>query len=276
MPHSYHTHTAWSDGETSPRALWEEAARRGLAELGISDHLALHPAFPDLAWSMMPGELPAYLAELADLQALAAQSEAAPATGAAPGPQLRVGLEVDFIPATHDQLVPLLAAHAFDFLIGSVHFVGDFPIEAPPQVWQTLSESARNDIWRGYWQAIRGLAESRMFDIVGHLDYPKKFTPPPTVDLRHEIAAALDAIAAADLVLELNTNGWDSPAAEAYPAPALLEAVRHRGIPLLISADAHRPADLTRHFERAEALARAVGYRETVRFAGRRRHTVPL
>ncbi len=273
MRHSYHTHTAWSDGEASPRALWEAAARLGLEELGISDHLALHPAFPDLDWSMAPADLPAYVA---DLQALATERAATTTPGDQSWPRLRVGLEADFIPPTHDQLASLLAGLPFDFVIGSVHFVGDFPIEARPEEWHALSEDRRNGIWRGYWQAIRGLAESGTFDIVGHLDYPKKFTPPPTIDLKAEVETALDAIAAAGLVLELNTNGWDGAAGEAYPAPALVQAAHRRGIPLLISADAHRPADVARHFERATRLARACGFRETVRFDQRRRHPVPL
>jgi histidinol-phosphatase (PHP family) len=115
-----------------------------------------------------------------------------------------------------------------------------------------------------------------LFDFVGHLDLPKKFGFHARADLSRERDAALDAIAAADLAVELNTAGWDKPCAECYPAAALLREVRTREIPVLVSADAHAPEKAAAHYRRAAEALWQIGFRETVRFRQRERIPVPL
>jgi histidinol-phosphatase (PHP family) len=83
----------------------------------------------------------------------------------------------------------------------------------------------------------------------------------------------IDAIAASGCVIELNTAGWHKPCAEAYPAPEFLELACSAGVPLVISSDAHAPEEVGRDFDRAIALAKAAGYRETQLFEKRRRRS---
>jgi histidinol-phosphatase (PHP family) len=260
---SYHTHTVWSDGTATLSAMLAAAGAAGVAEYGVSDHYVLLPSGHDVNWAMPCASLDEYVATVR-----AAMAEVPFA--------LRLGLEADFFPETIDELRARLAAHPFDYVLGSVHIVDGFPIDAEASYWEPLSEAERNAVWRGYLTRVRQLAESRAFDIAGHLDLPKKFGFPPTVDLSADFAAALDAIAAAGMALELNTAGWDKPAAEAYPAPALLREARRRDIPLVITADAHAPDEVTRHYPRAVALAREAGFTAQARFAGRQRTMVAL
>jgi histidinol-phosphatase (PHP family) len=251
---SYHNHTNWSDGAPTLAAQIQEARRLGLDELGISDHYVLHPELPEVDWSMPPDLLGDYV-----LQLRAAAAETTDLT-------LRLGVEADFFPETVEQVRANLSAYPFDYVIGSVHYVDGFPIDYQANVWDALSDDERNEKWRLYWRRIRELAESRAFDFVGHLDLPKKFGHRPTVDLSAEAHAALDAIAAAGMAIEINTAGWSLPAAEAYPSLELLREARRREIPLLINADAHFTEFLIRNFDRARDLAREAGYTELVRY----------
>ena len=57
-------------------------------------------------------------------------------------------------------------------------------------------------------------------------------------------SAALRAVAAAGIALELNTAGLRKPVGEAYPAPGLLAEARALGIPLTFGSDAHRPQEV--------------------------------
>jgi histidinol-phosphatase (PHP family) len=157
-----------------------------------------------------------------------------------------------------------------------VHFADSFPIDGGGADWVGLTADEVNEKWRVYWQRMRQLAESSVYDFVGHIDLPKKFGYRHTADLVELESAALDAIADADMAIEINTAGWSMPAQEAYPSPRLLREARLRDIPLLINADAHFPEFLTRHFERARALAREAGYTELVRYERRERFPVPL
>jgi histidinol-phosphatase (PHP family) len=189
---------------------------------------------------------------------------------------LRIGVEVDYFPETAAAVSQQIRMQDLDYVIGSVHFVDNFPIDEDAEHWEALAVAERDEMWRRYWERIVLLAESGWCDVVGHLDLPKKFWYRPSRDLKEEEGRALAAVAAAGLAIELNTNGWNKPVAEAYPSLSLLRQAQMRGVPVMISADAHRPEEVVQHFERAYELARAAGYRELVRFAERKRSAYPL
>jgi histidinol-phosphatase (PHP family) len=261
---SYHNHTNWSDGDCTLEEQIEGARAAGLDELGISDHYVLYPGGQSVEWSITFERLGEYVRYL---------EEAAAKTTC---PILRVGIEADFFPGTVERLRNLLALYPFDYVIGSVHFVDGFPIDEKAENWDALSDAGRNDMWRRYWGRVKELAESGVYDFLAHPDLPKKFGHRPTVDVSDAVHAALDAIARADMAIEINTAGWHKPVGEAYPTLELLMAARKRDIPLLINADAHSPGHLVRDFERARALAREAGYAQLVRYEKRRRYPNPL
>ena len=116
---------------------------------------------------------------------------------------------------------------------------------------------------------MRGLAEAGVFNIVAHIDLPKKFGYMPSHVPQREIDAALDAIAEAGLVVELNTAGWHKPCADAYPSTDIVGACFARNIPVTISADAHQGDHLLRDFENAARRLQDAGYDRVARFANR-------
>lgn len=254
---SYHVHSRWSDGVAIVPDIVAQAHSLGLDEVGISDHFVLHPDTPDIEWSMRSEELPRYVSEVL---AFAAQSQDI---------SVRLGIEADYIPETIDTLKEALALHPFDYVIGSVHFMDGFPIDEHRRYWDSLSADQVNQTWLGYYTRIVDMAASGAFDIVGHLDLPKKFGHAPTADMTAAVNAALDAIARADMAMEINTSGWSLPANEAYPAPWIVRAARSRDIPIVITADAHTPKYLTRNFDMARRLARASGYTQLALFERR-------
>jgi histidinol-phosphatase (PHP family) len=261
---SYHNHTSWSDGAATVSAMIDGARKAGLDELGISDHYVLTPDSRQVPWSIKTDLLAEYVAHICQ--------EGENAGGIA----VRLGLEVDYFPQTIELVQSRLAPYRFDYLIGSVHFVDGFSIDSEAGPWKELAQNGRDNIWRGYFQRLRAAAETGLFDIVGHFDLPKKFGYFPSVDLREDALAALDAISAAGMAIEINTSGWERPVQEAYPSLFYLQEAKRRKIPLIISADAHKPEALVRHFDRARALAAEAGYTELVRFHQRRRFTCPL
>ena len=261
---SYHNHTTWSDGRASISELVAAARRAGVTELGISDHFAITPDGQSPFWSIKVEKLDAYVEDVL----LAAQSTDDIA--------IRLGAEVDFFPETLDESISLLKPYPFDFIIGSVHFIDEFVIDLNTGPWEMLLQEERNQTWQIYWSHIAAVARSGYFDFIGHFDLPKKFQFYPDVDLRAEALAALDAIADADMALEINTSGWHKPVKEAYPDFFYLEEARRRNIPLLISADSHYSDHVTRDFERARKLASDAGYTELVRYKKRKRFVYSL
>jgi histidinol-phosphatase (PHP family) len=260
---SYHNHTNFSDGKNTHEEMRAGAIALGVEELGFSDHYVLHPTGATPVWAMDPGRLDEYVTEVGLLV-----SE--------DGPTILLGLEVDWFPGLEEVLGEKLGRLNLDYLIGSVHEVDGFPIDYKPEPWDALDQDERNAVHRGYWRAMAEMARSRLFDIAAHIDLTKKFGHEPTVDLTAEIDAALDAIAEADMVVELNTAGWHKPCGDGYPSEELCAKCFARGIPVTINADAHRPEHLTRDFARAAQRLKSAGYAEVARFAQRGRWMEPI
>jgi histidinol-phosphatase (PHP family) len=262
---SYHVHSTWSDGSSTLEQYQEAASGSGLAEWGISDHIVMRPDGIPVTWSMDPARLPFYV------EAVRVQQDQAPASQ-----PLRLGLELDYFPGQEKFIADLLDGHRFDFIMGSVHYLGDFCIDNNLERWKALSPAGVDDAWRAYFERIAGLARSGLFSFIAHLDLPKAFNFRPTVDLSREIGAALDDVARAGLAVEVNSSGWGRACKEAYPSLDLLGACLSRGIPALVNADAHSSRDLTRGLDRGMEWLKTAGYRHVVRFNDRRTRTVAL
>lgn len=263
MVATYHNHSTFSDGKASVKEMVDAAAALGVREVGLSDHLTLHPGGRVVPWSMKPDQLPQYV-------------EAVRAEMSRPDIVVRLGLELDWFDGHASVLARAVTAHPFDYVLGSVHFVGDFPVDGVPSRWGKLTQDDIDALHRGYWERLARMARSGLVDIVAHLDLPKKFGHLPRAQPWDVIEPALDAIAEHGLAVELNTAGWSKPCADAYPSLDLLRACRERGIETMLAADAHKPADLLRDFDRGAERLREAGYDRMVRFAGRVRRTERL
>lgn len=260
----YHTHTPLCRHAEGDAGQYVDAAlAAGLAEIGFADHAPQIPEpFDD--WRMSVAELPLYADWLA-----AANEHAA---GRIP---VRAGLECDWLDDCLPWIEDLSSRYPWDYLIGSVHYLDGWDFDNP--VW--LGRWAACDVeeaWRRYWQTYTSMAASGCFDILAHPDLIKKFGYAPAGDLSRYYEPAIQAVAAGGCAIEINTAGWHKPCAEAYPSADFLKLAAAAGIPLVISSDAHAPAEVARDFDRASRLALDCGFRETVRFAQRRRHPIPL
>ena len=184
--------------------------------------------------------------------------------------KIRAGLECDWLKGCENFIGELAGKYPWDYLIGSVHYLGDWDFDNPK--W--LGKWAQTDVdavWTQYWKTYAEMAESGLFDILAHPDLVKKFSHVPGGDPDRFYDPVIEAIAANGSVIELNTAGLHKPCAEAYPAPRFLELAASAGIGLVISSDAHAPSEVARDFPKAHALAKAAGYRETQRFEKRQR-----
>jgi histidinol-phosphatase (PHP family) len=242
------------------------ALARGLGEMGFSDHLWEYwvpRERRDPGLGMREEELDVYVAEAHALQQ------------AYPQIRLRLAMEVDYIPGHEDEAARILARHDWDYLLGSVHFIGDWGFDQERQV----GEYGRRDVdavYTQYYELVGQAAETGLFDVMTHLDLPKKFGHRPRGDLAAVEQRLVQQLAKAGVAVEVNTSGLRKPVSEIYPALELLARCREAGVPVTLSSDSHGPADVGADYDRAlEHLARA-GYSEYVAFEGRRRQTRPL
>jgi histidinol-phosphatase (PHP family) len=260
---TFHNHSSWSDGRTSFAEIHAFATNAKVDLLGLSDHFCVLPDGTSPDWALQPSEVGAYLADVESYQGKGAI-------------EVRVGLEFDWF-EDHDKIVrPYVESIPLDYRIGAVHHVEGQQFDVDISYWRDRSEEARNDIYVKYWRLIREMAESRLFDIAAHLDLPKKLGFHPTADLSPDIDAALDAIFASDMVVELNTAGFGKPCADGYPSLQLLQKCEMRGIPVTLSADGHIPEHILFEFDRGLARLHEAGFSSIARFRKRERFLEPI
>jgi histidinol-phosphatase (PHP family) len=259
MTADYHIHTGLCPhAEGDLRAYVERALALGLSQIGFADHLPFVAGWqprhdPTDDWSMRLDQLEDYVTQV---QGLAREY--------ADDLRISLGIEADFIPETLVETAALLRRYPFDYVIGSIHVVGDrFGFDHPEMAKHTAAYGV-DRLHLETLDLMRQAAESGLFNVAGHLDHAKKFGPPRDHEaVAAAASAALRAVSAAGMIIELNTAGLRRPVGEASPGPRLLAEAHELGIPLMLGSDAHRPDDVARDFDVAAELARRGGY-ETV------------
>jgi histidinol-phosphatase (PHP family) len=245
------------------RAVAEE---RGIGELGCSEHIyrfaqALevwqHPLWRESALDDL------------DLYAGFIREET----------DLKLGIEADFIAGREDRMRTLLEAHDWDYVVGSVHFVGEHAVDHDGyEVWDHRSQRP-DELWRRYFTTLGEAARSGLFDILAHPDLIKYWgseRPRPEGDLRRYYDLAMDGIAESQIAVEVSTAGLRKPAGEIYPAPAFLQMCLDAGCPVALSSDAHVPADVGRDYDDAVELLGQLGVGELAVFERRARRLEPI
>jgi histidinol-phosphatase (PHP family) len=241
------------------------ASERGIEELGVAEHVyrftqALEVWQHELWRHSARDDLDAYCAFVREET------------------DLKLGIEADFIPGREDRMAELLGAREFDYVVGSIHFVGDRAVDYDRyDIWAASASPDR--VWRTYFEWLAEAAMSGMFDILAHPDLVKYWgpeRPAPERDLRYYYEIAMEGIAESGIAVELSTAGLHKPVGELYPSRSFLEMVLDAGNPVALSSDAHRPDELGRDYEQALALLEDLGVTELAVFERRKRRLEPI
>ncbi len=241
------------------------ASERGIAELGVSEHVyrftqALDVWDHELWRESARDDLDAYCSFVREET------------------DLRLGIEADFIPGREDRMAGLLEDRPWDYVLGSIHFLGDGALDYDRfDVW-TRADSA-DKVWRTYFTWLGEAAASGLFDILAHPDLVKHWgreRPWPEKDLRYYYELAMEPIAASGIAVEVSTAGLRKPVGEIYPARAFLEMVVDAGNPVALSSDAHTTDQLGYGYEQALELLEQVGVTQLAVFEGRQVRLEPV
>ncbi len=243
------------------------AAERGIEELGVSEHVYRFRQALDL-WRH-----PLWLEN--------ANDDLDEYCEFVRGTSLRLGVECDFVPGAEGRTAAMLEARDFDYVVGSVHFVGDGDAAVDHDgfdVWAAPDASAE-EVWTRYFEHFDRCARSGLFDILAHPDLVKVWgrdRPLPEGDLRRFYEPAVEAIVAGGSAVELSTAGLRKPVGELYPARDFAALVVEAGVPFALSSDAHLPEQIGFRYDDALAFLDDLGVGEIAVFEGRRRRLEPL
>jgi histidinol-phosphatase (PHP family) len=269
----YHLHLRPDDPGASPERYFTEdnveryrsaADQAGIEELGVSEHIYRFSQALEISrhpfWERQATD---------DIDSYCEFVRTTP---------LRVGIEADFVAGAEDRIANVLERRDFDYVVGSVHLVGDRMVDhAGYDVWETDSDPDR--VWERYFGLVAEAARSGLFDILAHPDLVKMWGPErpwPERDPRFHYEPAVEAIGESGIAVELSTAGLRKPVGEMYPSRELCEMCADAGAAFALSSDAHAPEQVGYEYRRAVEELGELGVREICVFERRERRLEPL
>ena len=251
---SVHVHSKLCDGKNTLDELAVTAWKAGLKTLGFSGH-SHTPC--DIEYCMTRSRTALYRAQVAKLKERYAGKM-----------DILCGLEWD-LNSDDDPA-------AYDYTIGSAHYVRGpktgryYEIDfRPADLAACIQDDFDGDglaVVEAYFRNVEQVVAHKP-TILGHFDLIKKinggnkFFDEDAPRYQAAAGAALEAAAAAGVVMEVNTSGvYRGYRKDFFPSEALLRRWRELGGEVVITADAHEAMALTFGYEEAAAQLKDLGY----------------
>lgn len=243
-----HLHSRVSfDGRETALAVAETALSRGIREICFTDHMDYQPG---AAVQTMVFDPEAYHREYDGL--------------AVSGLVINRGMEFGMAPDNTPVLREHLKQYSYDFVLGSVHFVGNQDVYFPPY-------------WEGknLWEAEQRYLEETLaclcahddFDVLAHLNFLSKapanafHTPLYYRDHREIVDEILRTLARKGKGLEMNTSGVDICGGFLPTADFFRRFHELGGRIVTVGSDAHRCNRVGQYtFDACEILGSIFGY----------------
>lgn len=256
-----HLHTCYSHGQNTPEEMHGAACRKGLALIGFSEHSPRPDGFNYRREyrKKLEEAFPLYIREVSALKGK--------------GPcRVLLGLEMDWLAGEEEFVRRACKAYDYDYIIGSVHFLGDWGFDESGQDWQECSQEVCEKRYRQYFRLWREMLRSGLFQIAAHPDLIKIYS----LDQFHlwlqkeeavaQIRECLLALRNSGMALEISSAGLRKDCRQIYPAPAIMKMAAELELPISMASDAHNTEDVGRDFGRLAAYARSFGFAEQTIF----------
>jgi histidinol-phosphatase (PHP family) len=246
----YHTHSTFSyDGHNGFANMLVAAEMAGLAELCVTDHCDVG------------AEKPFPAAERLDVYREICSRNKADC-------KLLLGIELGEPIHNIPRAEAAVDAVAYDFIIGSHHALRG------KQDFYGLRFSSEEDLHRlmpRYFAELREMAEWGRFDVLGHIDYPLRYTardgfvvPSLLPRYEDELRDLFGLFVLKGIGMEVNTG-------KGLPDPAVFALYRQcGGETVTLGSDAHRAADVGRGITDGAELCRAAGFTYIAAFEQRK------
>lgn len=247
----FHTHTVFSDGESTVREMIDAARAKDLLALGLSDHS--YTSF-DPSYCMSPEAEEIYRKEVREEQKIALEEHGFP---------VLLGIEWDYR-STVDPA-------KYDYTVGSVHNVfKNGTAYSVDESAATQKKTIREvfggntlDFVKSYFEDLVRHAERNAPTFIGHFDLPTKYglidegSPAYLAVAREAMAEIVKHVPLFEVNMGAMARGLR---AVPYPAKALLAELLRLGGGVILSSDAHSKENIAYRFDNATALLKQLGF----------------
>ena len=277
MKIDYHMHFEYGSYDLEwVQGFFESAKKNGVSEIGISEHSHGFIEFKDLYYEELildDSVVGSYQAKWLEknkfkyslkdyfkfMQMLKEK-----------GYPVKIGIEICNF-KNQEKVKAIIKDYEFDYIIGSVHFLNGWGYDFADikQVWNDFS---LKDIYKWYAEEITNLAQSGLYDVLGHPFNIRLFKNIPEFDVKPILEQVATVLKEANMVIDINTGTlYRYPIEEISPYPDFLQVAKKYDLPIITSSDAHKPEDCGRYIDEAINYAKTFGYDSSIIFTNRQR-----
>ncbi len=183
--------------------------------------------------------------------------------------ELLLGFETEALPVRDwpAKMRELRESAPFDYIVGSVHSIGDIWIDLNPET------AERAALENGGWEALRCLYFDRLAElvatlspeVVGHVDLIRRFdghTFEFSQSAMRHAERALEAARSVGAAIEVNAAPFRRGFGPVYPGPQVLSRAREMAVPVTLGDDSHGPDGVGVGLDACLRAIAAAGYRE--------------
>ena len=263
IPQDYHIHSSFSEDASDPlEVLCRQAIKLGIPEIGFSEHWDVGP-YEENPFFFQPDP---WFQEIKRLQTLF--------TGHL---IIRAGLEVAEPHLYGKQFQELVTLCQFDYIIGSVHWVGsNFMFDE-----SYFCRNSADGIYELYFSELETMVSLSDVDIVAHFDIPARTGKviigyePTRYGTR--IKKILQIIIDRGLTLEINSAGYRKPLLNMMPDPQIVSWYYEMGgRQISLGSDAHQVNQIGMHLDRVIGIIADLGFSSITGFEKRQSFTILL
>ena len=193
------------------------------------------------------------------------------------GVEVLCGIEAEVFPdeGHMETMDEVLAAHSWDFVLGSLH----------AQCWSYLTwlkeHKVKDDATKidCYFRHLIDGVQSGRYDSMSHPDVIRTYgVVDEFVPAEHEevIRNFLQAVVDEDICMEVNTSGLTKGDFEVHPDPQILDWASEIGVKLTIGSDSHKPSSVGQHFTEVQLKLRSKGFSALHYFRQRERIRIDM
>jgi len=263
IPQDYHMHSIFScDGDSTPKAMCRQAIKLGIPEIGFSEHwdVGRYESQPRFL------QVEDWFKEIERLRCLYAGKLV-----------IRAGIEISEPHLSPKETSEVLSRCPFDYVLGSVHFVGSHFMFDPAY----FRAHTADEVYRKYFNEVEEMLHSADLDILAHLDVPVRTAAPILGFDPHryeeQIRRILRKVIDRGLALDVNTAGLRKPARNLMPDPNILSWYAEiGGEHVTLGSDAHKSSQVGLHLDQALAAIRTAGLSNVTQYEQRQPRALPL
>ncbi len=258
----YHLHSKNSfDGKDELIDICRDAVKLGVHEVCITEHFSINPHDPSFG-------VFDYEKYSRDIDLCKAQL----------GEKLIIkrGIELGEPHVKSDENKEFLKGKDFDFILGSVHNIGDLKLR------NYIKGKDKYGAYRDYFEEVYKTARYSDIDVLGHLDLMKRyafdvFGNYEFKDYEDEIRQILKLAIDRGIGIEVNTSGLRTSLKEAFPKVEILKLYKELGGEILtIGSDSHNRKDTGCDFDTVVKMLMELGFKHIYKYEKRKPSKVLL